>query len=210
MSSQSHQSEYQFDLSGGNLALDFANTVSHRTLPERRAEHLGSYDQLLAFVRQSKVIQPAEDADLRASARKSPEQAGQVLRKGLEFREAAYRAFSRLAVGKPVSSADLAQIDQFASESLAHRKLVRVDGNYRWNWAWEKTNQLERVLWPLAQATADLLTSHDISAIRLCEAGDCDWLFLDNSRNHSRRWCDMKSCGNRAKARRHYQRVHEE
>jgi predicted RNA-binding Zn ribbon-like protein len=65
---------------------------------------------------------------------------------------------------------------------------------------------LHRLLWPIAESAAELLTSQEVSSIRLCEAPDCDWLFLDNSRNRSRRWCDMKICGNREKARRHYRR----
>jgi len=52
----------------------------------------------------------------------------------------------------------------------------------------------------------DLLTSDRLSAVRECAADDCAWLFLDESRNRSRRWCDMKVCGNRQKARLHYHR----
>jgi predicted RNA-binding Zn ribbon-like protein len=210
MGSQPRQSEYQFDLSGGNLALDFANTVSRRNIPERRSEHLGSYDDLVAFARQSKLITQHEDAELRARARKPVADGERLMRKALTFREAVYRAFSGLAAGKPVAATDLAQIKQFATEALSHRTLTRVNGKYRWEWTRDKTNEMERVLWPIAVAAADLLTSDDVASIRLCEAEDCDWLFLDNSRNHSRRWCDMKSCGNRAKARRHYQRAHDE
>jgi predicted RNA-binding Zn ribbon-like protein len=62
------------------------------------------------------------------------------------------------------------------------------------------------MLWPIASSAADLLTSERLKKVRLCEAKTCTWLFLDESRNHSRRWCDMKVCGNREKARRHYQR----
>ncbi len=46
--------------------------------------------------------------------------------------------------------------------------------------------------------------------VRRCGGANCDWLFMHNSRNHSRRWCDMGSCGNRAKARRYYARHKED
>jgi predicted RNA-binding Zn ribbon-like protein len=210
VSSPSRQSEYQFDLSGGNLALDFANTVSHRSVPERRAEHLGTYLELIAFARQSKLISQSEDAELRRIARTHHAEAACVLRKALLFREAVYRAFARAAFGKSVAPADLEHINQFSADAMSRRKVTRTNGSYRWDWSVDKSSQLERPLWPIAQAAAELLTSEDMSSIRECEADDCEWLFLDNSRNHSRRWCEMKSCGNRAKARRHYERTHAE
>jgi predicted RNA-binding Zn ribbon-like protein len=64
------------------------------------------------------------------------------------------------------------------------------------------------MLWPIAQSAADLMTSDKRNSVRQCGADDCAWLFLDESRNHSRRWCDMKTCGNRQKARRHYASKH--
>jgi predicted RNA-binding Zn ribbon-like protein len=208
--SLSRQSEFQFDLSGGNLALDFANTISHRKISERRAEHLGSYSDLLAFARQSKLISQSEGAELHKVAGRHQAEATRVLRTALHFREAVYRAFSGRVAERPLATADLEQINRFSAEAMSHRKVTRANGSYRWDWTADKSNHLERPLWPIAQAVADLLTSEEVSSIRECEADDCDWLFLDNSRNHSRRWCDMKSCGNRAKARRHYQRAHAE
>ena len=68
-------------------------------------------------------------------------------------------------------------------------------------------NNLERVVWPVARSAADLLTSDLLSRVRRCEDDrGCGYLFIDTSRNRSRRWCSMESCGNRAKARRHYAR----
>src|SRR5664280_2943804 len=131
-------STYQFDLSGGALCLDFANTVSHRHLPQRRAEHLDGYADLVAFAEQSKLLLPKLAASLRARSARNGAEARSSFRKSIALREGLYRAF-----------------------------------------------------------------------IRECGAPDCEWLFLDQSRNGSRRWCDMKSCGNRQKARRHYQRTHE-
>ncbi len=210
MRAKARQSEYKFDLSGGNLSLDFANTVSRRSVPERRTEHLESYDDLIAFVRQSQVVSQREEGVVRTHSKKSRDEAARVLRRALGFREALYRAFSGIVAGKSLSISDLAQINQFASEAASHRVLTRVNGKYGWRWSLQKVNPLEMVLWPIALSATDLLSSDEVGAIRQCEAEDCDWLFLDNSRNHSRRWCEMKTCGNRAKARRHYQRSHGE
>ncbi len=203
------QSGYKFDLSGGALCLDFANTVSHRHLPQRRAEHLGGYADLVAFAEQSSLIPPNLAASLRVRASRSQAESRSVFRKSIVLREALYRAFSALAAGKHARLEDIQQIDDFTLEALKHRKLIRTNGDYRWQWQSDGSNLLERILWPIAESAANLLTSEDRAAIRECGAPDCEWLFLDHSRNGSRRWCDMKSCGNRQKARRHYQRAHE-
>ena len=203
-------SEYRFDLSGGDLSLDFANTVSRRSLPERRAEHLNSYDDLVAFGKQSSVLSWQEAARLRKRARRHQREASRNLRDALQFREVLYHAFAARAARRQVSVADLKKINDRAVEAMTRRALGHSNGGYRWNWLSENADALERPLWHIAQAAADLLTSDGSAEVRQCDAPDCAWLFLDRSRNRSRRWCDMKTCGNREKARRHYQREHEE
>jgi predicted RNA-binding Zn ribbon-like protein len=199
---------YHFDLSGGALCLDFANTVSHRHLPERRTEHLDSYSDLVAFADQSKLISPKLAATLRALCSRNHSEAQSSFHRSIVFRETLYRAFSAIAAGKHVHPEDVQQINDAAIEALKQRKLMRTNGDYRWEWQSGGANPLDRILWPVAASAADLLTSKDRNDIRECGAPDCEWLFLDHSRNGSRRWCDMKSCGNRQKARRHYQRAH--
>lgn len=207
MPSSKHQPAYQFDLSGGNLALNFANTVSHRDNREIRAEHLDSYADLVVFAMQSKIISSHLAEELRAHAPRRSGEAGRVFREAVTLREGIYRTFASLAAGRTPAKADVEQINTSAREALRHRQIVRADGGYRWEWQNQAGSRLQRLLWPIAQAAAELLTSEELHSIRLCEAPDCDWLFLDNSRNRSRRWCDMKVCGNREKARRHYRRT---
>jgi predicted RNA-binding Zn ribbon-like protein len=201
-------SSYQFDLSGGILCLDFANTVSHRCLPQHRTEHLDSYADLVAFAQQSKLLPLKLAASLRARARRDHAGARSAFRKSIVLRESLYRVFSAIAAGKHACPADVQQINDFALEALRHRKLARTNGDYRWEWQSNRSDLLDRILWPIAVSAAELLTSEKRAAIRECGAPDCEWLFLDHSRNRSRRWCDMRSCGNRQKARRHYQRAH--
>ncbi len=201
-------SGYHFDLSGGALCLDFANTVSHRHLPQRRAEHLDSYADLVAFADQSKLLPPKLAASLRARANRDPAGTRSAFRKSIVLRESLYRAFTAIAAGKHARPADVRQINDFALAALQHRKLAQTNGDYRWEWRSNGSDLLDRILWPIAESAAELLTSEDRAAVRECRAPDCEWLFLDHSRNRSRRWCDMKSCGNRQKARRHYQRAH--
>jgi len=204
----SHESgtDYQFDLSAGALCLDFANTVSQRRVSERALDHLGSYNDLVTFAEQSNILSPKQVDGLRAQAQRHGSEAQDIRHRAVSYRENLYRAFSALADGKPPASDDLQQINDVAIEVLSHRRLARADGYYRWEWQWNK-RMLDCILWPIAQSAADLLTSSELATVRLCEAPDCAWLFLDQSRNRSRRWCDMKVCGNRQKARRHYQRT---
>jgi predicted RNA-binding Zn ribbon-like protein len=201
--------EFQFDLSGGQLALDLANTISRRDDPARRREHLESYADALSFLRQSRALTPQQANHLRDHALQHPQEARRSFANIVKLREAVYRLFADVAQGKPVAGTDLKLVSQFAIEALRHRALTPHNGGYGWEWLTEQRNGLDRALWPMAQAAADLLISDELKIVRFCEAPDCQWLFLDHSRNRSRRWCDMASCGNRAKARRHYQRMRE-
>jgi predicted RNA-binding Zn ribbon-like protein len=199
--------EFHFDLSGGQLALDLANTVSRRHDPARRKEHLEHFGDVISFAGQSKLISAREAAALRQHALQHPAEARRSLARLVQLREAIYRVFSAIAQHKAVPTEDLQAVNDAAVEALRHRVLTARNGGFRWEWAEQPGSRLDRLMWPPAQAAADLLTSRELSLVRFCEAPDCEWLFLDHSRNRSRRWCDMTSCGNRAKARRHYQRV---
>jgi len=190
------------------MALDLANTVSGREDPERRNDHLGSSADLLAFASQSGIVSAGEAAELRVWARQHEAEARRSFRKVVGLREAVYAAFSAVAQGRMAGLDSLDAINHAALEALQHRRLSPARGGYRWQWLPAAKNPLERVLWLIAQSAADLLTSEELKIVRFCEAPDCQWLFLDHSRNRSRRWCDMTTCGNRQKARRHYRRTH--
>ena len=164
----SHQgeSQYQFDLSGGVVCLDFANTVSRRRVPERSVDHLGIYDDLIALAEQSNILSPKQADGLREKARQHSIEAQDSLSRAIFYRENLYRAFSALAEGKPVVSDDLQQINDAAIEALNHRRLARADGQYRWEWQWNSKNTLDSILWPIAQSAAELLTSLELATVR--------------------------------------------
>jgi len=203
------QAVFQFDLTGGHLALDLANTVSRRDDPTRRREHLENFADLISFALQDKILSVKQAKDLHLLARRSASDAASSFRKAIALREAVYRAFAAAAKDRPAPAEDLLKINESAVEAVQHRRLVRGNGRYRWEWQTDGRNPLDRILWPIAESAVELLTSDELKLLRWCEAPDCEWLFLDHSRNRSRRWCDMNSCGNRAKARRHYQRTRE-
>ncbi|HZM11460.1 MAG TPA: ABATE domain-containing protein [Candidatus Limnocylindrales bacterium] len=197
--------EREFELSGGVLCLDFANTVLKRNQPGRAKDELENYGRLVGFAKQTKLFSPAKADRLRKRASVSSRAVRQVLPAAIKLREAIYRVFSALAAGKPVASKDVKLVEDFALEAGKHRRLMpESHGDYRWQWKPEETESPGQMLWPIALSAAELLTSDRLRAVRECAADDCAWLFLDESRNHSRRWCDMTVCGNRQKARRHY------
>jgi len=206
MTKRTTHASHDFDLSGGILCLNFANTVSRRRIPEQSYDNLVEYGSLIQFAQQSKVVSAGYARDLMTVGTAEPRKAGAVLRAATIFREAVYRVFSAVAEGRQVPARDLRLIEDFAGEAMQHRQLVSGRGTYRWEWRRDKSDALAHVLWPIAASAVDLLTSERLKKVRMCEAKTCAWLFLDESRNHSRRWCDMKVCGNREKARRHYQR----
>lgn len=191
-------------LIGGVLGLDFVNTVDPRHAPERR-EYLDSYPALVAWARHAGVVGAAGAARLLAAAADDQAGAQQVLSRVIGLREAVYRIFARAAAGQPPPPGDLDVLHGELGRALTHLRVGWSDG--RFGWEWEDAG-LDRVLWPVTWSAADLLVHGPLDRIKECP-GDrtCGWLFLDVSKNASRRWCQMDGCGNRAKARRHYARA---
>jgi len=194
---------YEFELSGGSLCLDFTNTVGDR--PRQQEEHLRSYLDLLTWSRQSGVLDRRRQRRVARQAQQESRRAVKVFTEAIELRECLYRIFSALAVGTEPTSEDLARLNSALAATLGHLSVERNDQGFGWGWAGSE-DALDQMLWPVVRSAADLLTSEEASLVRECASESCSWLFVDRSRTHRRRWCDMKTCGNRAKARRHYQR----
>jgi predicted RNA-binding Zn ribbon-like protein len=121
------------------------------------------------------------------------------------LREATYGIFSSLARERPPREEDLEILNRELRESLMHQRVEPSAEGFGWTFE-AAEDALDQMLWPLARSAADLLVSDEADRVRECAAPSCSWLFLDRSRNHRRKWCDMAVCGNRAKARRHYRR----
>jgi predicted RNA-binding Zn ribbon-like protein len=187
------------------LCLDFVNTVDHRHSPDRFADHLRTYSDLLSFAAQTSMFSSPELTQLERAAARNLAEARRVLRRAVELRETIYRIFSGLAAGRHPQADDLRLLDRHAQAAVRHMRLQRANGGFRWQWP--PMLALDAPLWRIAKSAADLLTSTETPAVRECAAETCGWLFVDRSRNRARRWCDMKVCGNRVKARRHYQRM---
>lgn len=192
------EAPHPFDYIGGSLILDFTNVGTHAG---HNHDHLRSYDDLVDFVRQAGEVSPAEARRLIGEAERRPGAAKAVLARAIALRDASMRVFSTFARGKAPDARDLELVGREAAAALGHRRIARTGKRITWTWSDDLT--LERVLWPIAQSGSELLMSdEDRAMVRECASDTCEWLFLDRTRNHSRRWCDMADCGNRAKQER--------
>jgi predicted RNA-binding Zn ribbon-like protein len=194
----------RYDLVGGRLCLDFCNTTSDRRgSPEERLE---SYADVVGWGWRAGVLNAEEAARLTRLGMRSPTEALGVWERSLRLRDALTSIFGVVAEGRRIRPGALDVLNGELAGAMARSQVVPTDTGFTWLWA-EGGKALDCVLWPIARSAADLLTEGPLSAIRICEGRGCGWLFLDTSRNRTRRWCDMRICGNRAKARRHHERV---
>lgn len=200
-------SPHVFTLSGNHLSLDFVNTRDDRPTEHPR-ELLNSYPDLVAWGQQTHILTEGEAQQLLDEAARRPVEAGEALREAIGMREAMFRLFLAIAQGVTPDEADLAILNAALAEALARACVLSKGESFTWDWA-QKNESLDWILWPVVRSTADLLTSRERDAVRVCESEVCDWLFLDTSKNQSRRWCNMGTCGNKAKAHRHYIRKKE-
>jgi predicted RNA-binding Zn ribbon-like protein len=191
----------EFQFIAGVLCLDFTNTVGGTRGPAAR-ERLKSYPDLIAWCRQAGLVPDSKaDALLRAAVRRPAESAA-ALQRAIALRETIYRIFEALAGGKSPPSSDVTELNAALAGSLGRLRLVSSKQGFTWTWA-DSANAFDEPLGPVARSAAELLTSpHLLERLHQCEGDTCGWLFIDSTRNHSRRWCVMSDCGNVAKVRR--------
>ncbi len=193
-----------FELTGGLLCLDFVNTVEDR--PDAHPhELLNSYHDLVSWSQQAHVLTEQEAHGLLEKAACLAVEASTVLERAVAIREAIFRIFKSIAKDASPEEYDLVTLSAAVADAQVHARIVPGVDGFTWDWISDENN-LDRMLWPVVRSAADLLTSDELDDVRVCASETCNWLFMDTSKNHSRRWCDMKSCGNRAKARRFYGR----
>jgi predicted RNA-binding Zn ribbon-like protein len=203
----------------GDPALDFVNTLDNRfnkpddpddaTSARPPEELLNGYNDLLRFLTQSELLTEAKARRLRrldslVSERKQV--SGRVFYQARALREHLATVIYAIVDGLEVPDVSLAAIDASIKQAAVHRRLISQDTVLTWQWD-DLGCDLSSPLWLFAQAADTLLLSDKVSQIRSCAAETCRWLFLDTSKNHTRRWCNMKICGNRMKARRFHRRA---
>ena len=211
-----------FDLCGGHPALDLVNSLDNRFRADGPDEMLVSYGDLLRFLEESGLLSRQH---VRALSRTvAPEAAAQALHCAHELREATAAVLYGILDRKDPRQQDVSVLEQHFLDAARHRELrwgAEKSGNARpaksafsgeagFAWAWGRYEKEPNLpVWALAESVSDILLSPDMARVRTCAADTCRWLFLDTSKNHTRRWCNMKVCGNRMKARR-FQARHEQ
>ncbi len=186
-------------LIGGQLCLDFANTINghDRATPH---EYLIGYPDLVVWSRRAGLLTDTEAERLLRLAGEDSRTATSVYKRAIELRETIFHVFSALALNRSPKTADIVTLNEVRLEALNHSTISSRDGGYAVDWT--DKSALERMLWPIALSAAELLTSSHRTRVRECAGDRCDWLFVDTSRNHLRRWCSMAECGNRSKSQR--------
>jgi predicted RNA-binding Zn ribbon-like protein len=191
-------------LIGGYLSLDFVNTMGSH-LSEHPSEWLHNYRDLAIWGKRAGAVGEAEAQRFIDWADENPEGAESALQRARSLRDTVFHLVLAALRGEAPGEANLNTFNDLLAVAPARVGIVPDGAAYSWQFSGE-IDSPDVILWRVLWATADLLTSDQLAQVKMCEGDGCGWLFLDTSRNRSRRWCSMSDCGNRAKANRYYKR----
>jgi predicted RNA-binding Zn ribbon-like protein len=195
----SKSGEKRFQRVAGHPALDFVNTLDWRFREGSPEELITDYDDLVQFAVQCGLIHAAESHKLLR--RTSANRAAQAVAEARGMREAAARIFYAAVDGEGPPAEAIRELEVRFKEAETHRELRWSEKHLHWEFPAALVAP-ELPVWLLTLETAQLVTAGEMGLVRACGDPECRWLFVDTSKNHTRRWCDMKICGNRMKARR--------
>jgi predicted RNA-binding Zn ribbon-like protein len=188
-----------------DICLAYANTLFWRGR-DQPTETLHHFSDLLRWLESAAGVSAAGSRDIAQWSRAHPVKAANVFADAVALREAMYRSFAAQAAAEYPRPTDFALLQRALRQAPARQRLAPTDGGYAWKIA-RLQPLAPHLLAPILWSAGDLLIKGAHSNVRRCANSVCVWLFIDASKNATRRWCDMASCGNRAKARRHYLKV---
>lgn len=191
--------EKPFQYVGGDPSLDLVNTVDW-TRRGLDLDRLTTYERFTRWAEGAGVVDARTAKQLRAAAEQRPREAEAAHDAALTLRWVLQRVFSAAARSEDPGSV-LEDLNELLGDALRHLRLSRVDGRLELTWR-GMGDDLASPLWPVVWSAATLLASEERERIRTCGGPDCGWMYVDRSRNHLRRWCQMETCGTRAKSRR--------
>jgi len=183
---------------GNNLSLDFVNTVGYIS-SENPIENLNSFSDLIEWSKQGKLISDDEAIVIFTKEKENILESERVFRRVLRLRKSVYDIFRSVISGEEISDEDLTILNRELSLAMSKAEIFSREGELIWDW---KNDGIERILFLITRIAAQLLTSSDLEKLKCCSGENCGWLFYDTSKNKRRQWCDMRDCGNLAKARR--------
>jgi len=193
---------------GGPVCLDFVNTLDDRSSGNPK-DLLPTYADLARFAEDTEILPHSQLDALLAESAERKKEAERALKEAVRMRDAMFEVFWAIVQEQPAPEEALQVLNGYVQGAAQHMKLVPSKGRFEWKFD-GSTNDLRALLWPIARSAADLLASDQLQFVRVCASETCKWLFLDESKNHRRRWCDMTKCGNRAKVRSFYSRQKKE
>lgn len=206
MSTAAHLSLGATLVARAGVCLDFANTL-HWHASARPRETLHGYGDLLSWAADKDLLARVQADALARRARREPRAADAVYRRSLALREAIYRVFVARLSGAEPKRDDVALLNGELQRALPHYRVEFDRDGAAWR-PFSAGVELDLPLWPIVQSAAELLLSDLRGRVGQCaDPGGCGWLFLDLSKNRSRRWCSIADCGNRAKQRRLQERM---
>jgi predicted RNA-binding Zn ribbon-like protein len=188
------------ELVGGALCLDFANTVNSRPTPEH--DYLMKYPDLVGWANKLGMVTPTQSRRLQNRAIENTEGSEEAIDTARRIRELLYRLFSSAAKGLEPDKKDMEMFVSLYGESVSQGQLMKEENHYKT--VWKVDESFDALLWPIVHSAGELLLSEELGKVKECP--NCGWLFLDTSKNQSRRWCSMNTCGARDKMRRYYGR----
>jgi predicted RNA-binding Zn ribbon-like protein len=191
-------------LLGGRLCLDFINTLDWRGT-DTPQEFLKTFDDLVSWSRHAGICSQPESENLYKIAGQSNAEAKKALTRALKLRETIYRLFAAGIANRNPLKEDLVIFNNNLSRSMKDSQIIPTADGYAWDITGNRA-KLNWILNPIIRSAAEIMVSDERNKVKACADSACGWLFIDVSRNRSRRWCDMQDCGNRAKASRFYRK----
>lgn len=188
----------------GRLCLDFVNSLDPRGGPHP-VDFLTSYAALVSWGRHTATLTDEQARTLIGASEARSAEAEATFEHAIALRETIHRVFAAIARGQQPPEEDIEALSTTYTAVLTHARIAPTATGYDWTWIDDK-GALDRMLWPVTRSAIELLTSAEIGRVKECVSDGCGWLFLDMSKNNSRRWCSMEGCGSRDKMRRQYAR----
>jgi predicted RNA-binding Zn ribbon-like protein len=188
-----------------DLCLEFANTLSWRG-SEHPTEALNGFSDLLAWCEGAKAVDRRTAVNVAAWAKHRKSEAARLFNETMTMRETIYGVFAATASNRPVSEVDIGTLNRLLERAPGRVNLAVAEAATMWRLP-AASPTAAGLLAPVLWSVGDLLAGDHLARVRLCANNKCRWLFLDDSKSRTRRWCSMSACGNRAKARRHYTRI---
>ncbi|HEX5436760.1 MAG TPA: ABATE domain-containing protein [Gemmatimonadaceae bacterium] len=186
---------------GERLWLDFVNTDDVQR--GVRVDGLATFEMLVRWLAAAGLLDADRAAAIRRRAVEQPAGATAALAEARRIRSALRALAAHGASHAEVRVATMVEINRVLGRSTGTRRLaVRADGSFTRSFL-PVGDAFAGLMIPVVESAADALVLGEIARVRCCADARCPRVFFDNTKNGRRRWCDMATCGNRAKAARH-------